>query len=64
MSGPPPPQRRPDEAKVGRRQVDLPVARIAALHAAGMSLSALAKRFGVARSVIRDRLKRAQQVPP
>jgi hypothetical protein len=57
----PPPERRPEEAKTGRRQIDLPVERIVALHAAGMSRAALAKRFGVAPSVIGDRLRRAAQ---
>jgi len=64
MSAPPAPERRPDERRVGRRQIDLPIERIVALHAAGMSLAALAQRYAVARSVIRDRLKRAREAPP
>ena len=64
MTGPPPPERRPEEATVGRRQIELPVEKIRALHAAGMSRAALARRFGVAPSVIGDRLRRAREAPP
>jgi len=64
MTGPPPPKRRPQEATVGRRQIELPVAKILALHAAGMSRAALARRFGVAPSVISDRLRQARETPP
>jgi len=64
MSGPPAPERRPGEATVGRRQIDLPVDKIVALHAAGMSRAALAKRFGVAPSVIGDRLAQARKTRP
>jgi len=64
MSAPPAPERRPEERLVGPRRIDLPVEKIAKLHAAGMSLATLAKRYGVARSVIRDRLARAREATP
>lgn len=64
MTGPPPPKRLPHEAAVGRRQIELPVAKIAALHAAGMTRAALARRFGVAPSVIGDRLRQARKDVP
>ena len=49
MSVPPPaPPRRPEEKRFGPRQIDLPIAKIIALHKAGMSRAVLAKRFGVA----------------
>ena len=64
MTGPPAPKRRPEEATVGRRQIELPVEKIVVLHASGMSLAALARRYGVAPSVIRDRLARAREAPP
>ena len=53
--------RRPEEKKSGRRQIELPIAKIVELHAAGLSKAALARRFGVTASVITDRLKRAGQ---
>jgi len=64
MTGPPPPKRRPEEAKSGRRQIELPIEKIRALHAAGMSRAALARRFGVAPSVIGDRLRQAREATP
>ena len=64
MTGPPPPKRRPQEAKSGRRQIDLPIEKIRALHAAGMSRKALAQRFGVAPSVIGARLRQARKGAP
>jgi uncharacterized protein (DUF433 family) len=64
MTAPTPPKRRPEEAATGRRAVDLPVDKIAALHAAGLSRAALAKRYGVAPSVISDRLRRAGKATP
>jgi transposase len=64
VSEPPPPQRRPDEKQVGPRRIDLPIEKIVALHAAGMSRADLARRFGVAPSVIGDRLRRAREAPP
>lgn len=55
----PPPERRPEERPTGRRQIDLPIDKILELHRAGLSRAALARRFGVAPSVIGDRLRRA-----
>lgn len=43
--------------KAGRRPVDLPVEKILRLHNEGMSLATLSRRFGVAPSTIRERLK-------
>ena len=37
MSAPPAPSRAPHEKRTGRRPLDLPVEKIAALHAAGLS---------------------------
>ena len=60
---PPPPERRPEEKRFGPRQIDLPLSKIIALHEAGMSRALLAKRFGVAPSVISNRLKQAAGKP-
>jgi len=47
----------PRGRKGGQHPTPLPVARIVAAHRAGVSINALADRFGVSRATIRDRLK-------
>jgi len=49
--------KKPRGRKGGLHPTPLPVARIVAAHKAGVTINALADRFGVSRATIRGRLK-------
>ena len=49
--------KKPGGRNGGQHPTPLPVVRIVAAHKSGVSINALADRFGVSRATIRDRLK-------